>query len=351
MMVYATAMNVYLLLRRGLRDKDAPPVAALNSAGHLITLPALLLLPIALLRRDFVMFWRLLPSALSFGKNYGAMAARRALGSEAPQRAEPMSRQTAVPTFSLLTFNVHGENDPVHVETLLHVIREVGADVVNLQESSPALVDAAAKALAHIYPHRAAHTDALYASAGMSVFSKFAITADEYWRYPDTPNALGWQRVTLELPSGQTSGTSIALYNCHPVHPLMVGRFFDAAPRTKEIEALLERTAGEALPTLLAGDFNLTDQSDEYRLLSARFKDAFNQVGRGMGYTFPDLSAPQARSLMIGKLLPFLRPLMRLDYVFYDQHFYALDAQVWPRAGGSDHRPLLVRLVVLHNLL
>jgi endonuclease/exonuclease/phosphatase (EEP) superfamily protein YafD len=37
---------------------------------------------------------------------------------------------------------------------------------------------------------------------------------------------------------------------------------------------------------------------------------------------------------------------VRLDYVFHNAHVRPLEARVWPDAGGSDHRPVLVRLAL-----
>lgn len=89
----------------------------------------------------------------------------------------------------------------------------------------------------------------------------------------------------------------------------------------------------------MLGDFNMTDLDENYRRITTNYQDAFREVGWGLGFTNPDWSTGQAR-----EGLPFIPLYQRIDYVFYNQAFTALDARVWPSSGGSDHRPLYVVL-------
>lgn len=90
---------------------------------------------------------------------------------------------------------------------------------------------------------------------------------------------------------------------------------------------------------ILLGDFNTTDLDENYRRITTNYQDAFREVGWGLGFTNPDWSTEQAR-----EGLPFISLYQRIDYVFYNRAFTALDARVWPSSGGSDHRPLYVVL-------
>lgn len=142
-------------------------------------------------------------------------------------------------------------------------------------------------------------------------------------------------------------GTPLIVYNLHPTHPGMTGEgFFRPAYRRREIEELLARAAKEKEPVILAGDFNMTDLTEDYGRIAAQYHDAYRQVGWGMGFTFPDQRYPNALSgAPFNRELPF-PPWMRLDYVFYSAPLRAAEAHVWPDSGGSDHRPLWVRLAL-----
>lgn len=85
-------------------------------------------------------------------------------------------------------------------------------------------------------------------------------------------------------------------------------------------------------PTILLGDFNLTDQNDSYALLrDAGLTDAFRTAGWGFGATWP-----------VRKLgMPF--PLVRIDYIWYSERIHCTQAWLGPDLG-SDHLPLLADL-------
>jgi endonuclease/exonuclease/phosphatase (EEP) superfamily protein YafD len=160
------------------------------------------------------------------------------------------------------------------------------------------------------------------------VLSRYPITADEFWLIN-----LGHQRVELDF-----GGQALAFYNVHPVHPLR-GIRFDGESRAEEVTETLRRATSERIPTLIVGDFNLTDQSADYARITALYGDAYRAVGWGPGFTFPEW-----RATRLGIPLP---PLARIDYVFHDVSFTPLEARVWSSSGGSDHRGLLVRLAVV----
>ena len=123
----------------------------------------------------------------------------------------------------------------------------------------------------------------------------------------------------------------------HPVTPIRVVNVHAAAPRTRadvdtwqEQFELLGGLADGVLPTVLAGDFNATDDHRAFRrLLAAGFADAFEHAGRGWGATWP-----------VSRFLP---PLLRLDHILVDDRLTVV------RVGtvdlpGSDHRGVVARL-------
>jgi vancomycin resistance protein VanJ len=329
---YGTSLNLLIAIRRRVRDVNSGPIAFLNSFLHLLLAPSLVLMPLMVLFGRWRAAIRLFNPLMYFWGFYGGMITRQ-FRAEIPEQAETEM------VFSVLSYNIHAEEQDLR--PMADVIRAADADVVALQEVSFAAASCFAAEFADKYPYQANHPNE-YASAGQAVLSKFPIRTNKYWRHEDIPNALGHQRIELEIGAHQ-----IVMYNVHPVHPGMVGARFDAKPRAIEVGALVKMAKAEALPVIIAGDMNLTDQSDDYARLASRYSDTFREVGRGMGFSFPDWRAPKSRSdVSASRFLFFLPPFMRLDYVFHDQSFRALEAKVGDNSAGSDHRPLFVRLAV-----
>jgi endonuclease/exonuclease/phosphatase (EEP) superfamily protein YafD len=174
------------------------------------------------------------------------------------------------------------------------------------------------------YPYIALHPQER-AIAGQGILSRYPILEDLYWQH-DEERMLGHQRAEISLPDGRT----IVFYNAHPIAPMSGGVFFDPRWRDQDLESLLMLLSLETDPLVVAGDFNMTDQNRMYARLTDRLRDAYREVGYGMGWTFPNTT-----------LFP---PLLRIDYVFYSRQWTAHTAQVLAEQGGSDHLPLLVTL-------
>jgi endonuclease/exonuclease/phosphatase (EEP) superfamily protein YafD len=137
------------------------------------------------------------------------------------------------------------------------------------------------------------------------------------------------QKAVLRAPGGP-----ITLFN---VHPLRLGGWRD---RYSRIAALLEEDVlAEHGPVILAGDFNAPDGSQLYGLVSSKLASAHGERGFGFGFTYPAF----VRS-------PFgpvpAVPLVRIDHIFFTDHFVALRAGTIEDSGGSDHRPVLAELAL-----
>jgi endonuclease/exonuclease/phosphatase family metal-dependent hydrolase len=165
----------------------------------------------------------------------------------------------------------------------------------------------------------------------MGILSRYPLTADDYWR---RPNSLGSQRIQFSL-----NGQTVTLYNVHPPVPTLTAGF-STQRRGEEIDYLLGRAAQESGAVLLVGDYNMSDQSDDYRHVTADYTDTFREVGQGLGLSYPNFNQIDAR-------LGFVPALVRLDYVFHTAQFAGVEAQTWPTTGGSDHYPLRVRLALV----
>ena len=250
---------------------------------------------------------------------------------------------------TIQTYNVLSRNRVP--DKLVAVICEISADIVALQELS-------APVQQHIikldqYQHKALHglnDDSsldLRSTMGQGILSRFPILEDEYWVHDYLPIPLGHQRVLIDV-----NGQKIAIYNVHPIHPGMTfDSFYDSNLRNREVLDLLQRIQSETVPVIMLGDHNLTDLSDEYAQITSVLTDTHFEVGKGMGLTFPDYkdATMQDTTDTMPDYLPQHPPLpqlLRLDYVFHSEEFTGVQMYVHHTSGGSDHRPLVVKLAL-----
>lgn len=336
--LFIALLNLYgagvalLLVMKLLVGERFVLVAVFNSFMPFVLLPALFLLPIGMIARRRDVMAVMLPGVLAFLLLYGGLFIPRTV-----------SPPDDAPIVSILTYNIHAERR--NLDPIVAIIHEADADIVAIQEVSDEAAARFEREFAEAYPYRALHPNP-QATAGQGVLSRYPILTDDYWRNPLLPGvlSLGHQRVILDI-----DGTEVVLHNEHPVHPGMAGALFDDSYRSGEVDDLLQRARTVDGPLLLAGDFNMTDQSDDYARVAARYHDSFRAVGFGLGPTFPDAhflgSSTVARMVQAVIFSPFLR----LDYVFHNDDFIAIEARVWSSSGGSDHRPLFVRLALTGN--
>jgi endonuclease/exonuclease/phosphatase family metal-dependent hydrolase len=97
------------------------------------------------------------------------------------------------------------------------------------------------------------------------------------------------------------------------------------------IEELLLQTSNISTPVILLGDFNTTSLSKSYDHITEEFHDSFIYTGDGFGFTYP------ARE-KFGIKLPW--PLVRIDYIFFNEQLISHETKVIEENGGSDHRPV-----------
>lgn len=93
--------------------------------------------------------------------------------------------------------------------------------------------------------------------------------------------------------------------------------------RAEQIELLLEHTNNCQYPVIISGDFNDVPYSYNYFKLRANFNNAFEEVGKGFGFTF-------------NGSLPFLR----IDNQFYSSRIQAHSFQTLTKVLYSDHFPI-----------
>jgi endonuclease/exonuclease/phosphatase (EEP) superfamily protein YafD len=313
-LVGAYGLNVTgLLLLRAVVGERWSIIGLFNSYLHLLILPAVILLPLSLILRRRWLVIELAAPFFFFISTYGGQFLPRSVA--VPDDA---------PRLKLLSFNIHKDNQ--QIDQMLRIIRDADADIVAIQELSPWLSDAADQQLAETYPYRALHPQTDF--SGQGVLSKFPLDNDEFWQIN-----LGHQHVDVDW-----NGQSISLFNVHPVHPLR-GLHFDGQSRAAEIDEVLRRTETVDTPLLLVGDFNMTNLSDDYARVNARYEDAYRQIGWGMGFGFPNFA--------VAFHVKYMPPIARIDYIFHDSHFQPVEMRVGTDSGGSDHFPIYATLALV----
>jgi endonuclease/exonuclease/phosphatase family metal-dependent hydrolase len=114
--------------------------------------------------------------------------------------------------------------------------------------------------------------------------------------------------------------------------------------RSPEVQDLVQRVERETLPVIVAGDFNMTDETQDYDRVQKVMQDAFRKSGWGFGFTWPhgwELKFLVKRS---NRRLNY--PVCRIDYIWYSKHWGAKSSSVL-EATESDHLPIAAELILL----
>ena len=215
--------------------------------------------------------------------------------------------------------------------TSIRDIADAGADLVAVQELTPASAQALRDGLGAGYAHVI-----LDASAGdIGLLSRYPILSSERFR----PAGTGRRALQAVL---DVDGAATQVIVLHPVPPDLCWERSWPLPtgvRQDRVDRELADAAARASrlpgPVIVLGDLNAGDLTRGYASMAAVLADAYREAGSGFGFTFPfgltlgDVSVPG--------------PLVRIDYVFHSAHVYARWARVG--CGGSDHCYVLAELV------
>lgn len=239
----------------------------------------------------------------------------------------PEAAPAGAPTLKVMTFNVNFgvAGDPSTIEA----IRAEGAELVLLQETTPAWEQALREALAEEYPHmKFHHADAL--AGGLAVLSTRPVEIIE-----TIPSPAGWfpaWRLEAETALG-----TIQLLNLHLRPPIsddgswIKGYFTTDAIRQAELTRYMARLKPD-LPTIVAGDFNEDASGDVVARLRADGLESALEEFRPGEHTW-------RWELPVGSVGH------QLDHIAYQKTaLRPLGAHV-RRAGRSDHFPVVTTFV------
>lgn len=228
---------------------------------------------------------------------------------------------------TVLTFNTKAVAD--NFDEMVAIIREADADIVLLQEFSEPAAEYFATVFADEYPYQSAHVSGV-SVVGKGILSRYPLEDEEIGPNPSIPQ---YQRVVI-----RPGDAAVIVYNVH-LPPPHWGLNFNAIGRNQAMTAVLARAADDTGAVIFGGDFNMSDQTDDYGRMAAYYGDSFREVGYGLGLSWPDFG-------QTATLLGLFPPIIRIDYVFHSASVQAVEAWVGHRSGGSDHRPLFVRLAM-----
>ena len=300
-----------------------------NALTPFLFLPTIVFLPTVLFhRRRAVGF--VIPAAV-FLVTYGSLFLPR-WSSASAAGADP--RQS----LRVLTFNVLFENKDY--PAIARIVAAQSADIVALQEVEPALAELLRVRFADTYPYLA--LEPRRGPFGMAILSRLPL--DDHQIVVERPWGVGGFATSVSTVCGPVRllamHTVPTIPGISPAHN-RVEVFRTVRERREEIQDALAYLGRHPGPTLLVGDFNLTDQHETYRLITQGYRDSFREVGWGFGFTFP---ARRGQLPLVHR--PYSWPFLRIDYVFHSPDLRAQAARVGSENVGSDHRPLVADIVL-----
>ncbi len=255
--------------------------------------------------------------------------------------------QAQSPPLSVMTYNVLYHNH--EVERTLATMRASNADVVAIQELNDELMQALHHDLIDRYPYQLVAPDER--TAGMGIISRYPLESLRASSLVDLAPE-GWVGAP-QLARLEFQGRAILLLNIHAAStnlgyggPLRLDPAqITASVRRRETQmhALAAFARSHAEPLLVLGDFNTGYPSHAHRIVSGVLHDAWLTAGSGYGHTFPGADIPgSSRPTVLGQPIP--QWLIRLDYIFYSEHWQASHAWLPPWDERSDHRAVQAEL-------
>lgn len=306
-------------------------LALLNVFAPFFFLPLIVLLPLSIFwRRRSVWLSTVLP-VLVFLWLYG-----RLFWPFRPQ----IPITTEVP-FTVMSFNIWGGSRSAET---VQVIRDSELpDVVAIQELTPEMVEVLVSVIGDVYPYRLLSAGAGY--KGLGILSRYPLTEIDSASLDD-PN---WQ---VQIAQIVRDNHAFTFYNVHTQSSNLLLYLQEGSSVADEVQTsfrirqsltqrLMADIANRNGAAIVAGDFNSTDQSEVYALLTQQLADAHVVAGWGFGHTFPAY-AGNYRGIPIPPLE------MRLDMILYSRQMTALSSWTGTTYGESDHLPVFAKLAWLN---
>jgi endonuclease/exonuclease/phosphatase family metal-dependent hydrolase len=239
----------------------------------------------------------------------------------------------------VMSYNIHhgaGVDGVLDLERIARVIEDSGADIVALQEvdkhwsARSNWVDQPGWFAERLGMHStyAANLDLDPVNPGEPrrqygtlILSRYRIRGSHNTLLPKYPGQE--QRGLLEATI-KARGRWVRIADTHLTHN-------NVPERQEQVERVVEVLGDSDLPVVVLGDLNAVPTSREITTLTAVFKDTWDEVGVGPGYTYDSV-----------------RPDRRIDYILHSTRITAESAAVIP-TQASDHLPLVATLRLPHR--
>ena len=257
-------------------------------------------------------------------------------------RASNPTSPASATTFKVLVYNVHAGKDAGgkdNLQRVADVVRELGADIVLLQEVDKGTRRSSGVDQPAEYAQRTGYHVAFGRSLdydggeyGIAVLSRWPIRRDSAIHLPvDPPQERSGgshePRIAMSTVIAAPFG-DLAVFNTH------IDASGDDRWRLQEIRTITQlarsAVAAGASRVLFGGDFNSTPESAvQVQLRANGFRDSWETCGAGDGFSYP---ADTARK--------------RIDYLFAIAGVQCTAATV-VNSQASDHRPVLFTVRVM----
>lgn len=231
--------------------------------------------------------------------------------------------------FTVLSYNIG--NGMAKPGPLVDFLENETADIVGLQELAVPQAEAIASRLSEKYPHQILVPTGF---SGKGLLSRFPLIGGASVSFnPDRPD------LSAHIEVG---GDVVKVFVAHPRPPKVTlsGVMFD--PITQNQIEMVAVAAMKERPSVILGDFNLTERQAEHVFIRSHgLIDAFQELGHRAA-SFPKRLGQTQRIGSRGNRIP-LTPVIRIDYIWYTEELHA--STVWVgKDAGSDHLPVHARL-------
>lgn len=266
----------------------------------------------------------------------GALLFCFALGALQAQELKKLTTNNASTVLTVMTYNVHHCNPPskpglIDIDAIVNTIKGNNPDIVALQEidvntkrsgnMNEAKLLAKKLGLTYVFAKAIDYDGGEY---GIAILSKFSLADFQLFHLPADSMTKGEPRilatVTIKMPSGQT----FRFGNTH------LDAQKGSVNREMQINEILRIARKEALPFVIAGDFNaipgskIIDELDKY----------FNRTCKQCEPT-----------------IPAVNPVETIDFIAYanSKQFEVVSHKVLQDSYSSDHLPVLAVLKLNFN--
>ena len=250
---------------------------------------------------------------------------------------KPINITNSQPSIKVLSHNLNWYK--TQSPTLLKLINQQKPDIIFLQEIVKKHTERAFTWLKADYPYQ-------IGTPRVGILSKYPIVSSEILH-------LAGHRETQQRAIIKFNQQEVVIYNMQATGPwLRISKklrflkipVYKYGKRSPEIQDLVQRVEKETLPVIVAGDFNMTDETQDYYNVQKVMQDSFRKSGFGFGFTWPH--GWELKLLVKSSNWRLNYPVCRIDYIWYSKHWGAKSSSVL-EATESDHLPVAAELILL----